>query len=130
MAQGRAMLEWVGEYLEHPERYPVLSQVRPGDVRASCRRRRRSSGESLETIFSDFESKIVPGITHWNHPVVFRLFRHVVVGAGNSRRVVGGGARREGDVVADVAGGDGARAADDGLASADARAWATDGSAS
>ena len=74
IAQGRAMLEWVGEYLDHPERYPVLSQVQPGEVRASLPSSPPESGESLETIFRDFESKIVPGITHWNHPSFFGYF--------------------------------------------------------
>ena len=39
-----------------------------------CRRRRRSDAESLETILADFESKIIPGITHWNHPAFFGYF--------------------------------------------------------
>jgi len=74
LAQGRAMLDWIGEYLEHSEQYPVLSQVRPGDVRASLAASPPVNGESLEAIFRDFESKIVPGITHWNHPSFFGYF--------------------------------------------------------
>src|SRR5512133_770612 len=74
IAQGQAMLEWVGEYLDHPERHPVLSQVKPGEVRASLPSSPPESAESLETIFRDFESKIVPGITHWNHPSFFGYF--------------------------------------------------------
>ena len=27
--QGRALIQWVADYLEHPERFPVLSTVRP-----------------------------------------------------------------------------------------------------
>src|SRR5215210_2298911 len=72
--QGRAMLEWIGEYLDTSERYPVLSQLRPGDVRASLPASPPVEGESLEAIFSDFESKILPGITHWNHPSFFGYF--------------------------------------------------------
>ena len=29
------VVEWIARYLEHPERYPVLSRVAPGEVRAS-----------------------------------------------------------------------------------------------
>src|SRR5215213_356688 len=72
--QGRAMLDWIGEYLEHPERYPVLSQVRPGEVRASLSASPPVEGEPLDAIIRDFESKIVPGITHWNHPAFFGYF--------------------------------------------------------
>ena len=35
MSQGRAVLDWIADYLDNPERYPVLSSVRPGDIRAS-----------------------------------------------------------------------------------------------
>ena len=74
ISQGRAMLDWIGEYLQHSEKYPVLSQVRPGEVRAALPSSPPVDAESLETIFSDFESKIVPGITHWNHPAFFGYF--------------------------------------------------------
>ena len=74
ISQGRAMLEWIGEYLEHSERYPVLSQVQPGDVRRSLPSAPPEEAEPLEAIFSDFESKIIPGITHWNHPAFFGYF--------------------------------------------------------
>jgi aromatic-L-amino-acid/L-tryptophan decarboxylase len=74
ISQGRAMLDWIGEYLEHSERYPVLSQARPGDVRRSLPAAPPDDPESLEAIFSDFESKIIPGITHWNHPAFFGYF--------------------------------------------------------
>lgn len=72
--QGRAVLDWIAEYLEHPERYPVLSQVRPGEIRASLAAAPPRDPEPLERILADFESKIIPGITHWNHPAFFGYF--------------------------------------------------------
>jgi aromatic-L-amino-acid decarboxylase len=30
--------------------------------------------ETLESILADFDSKIIPGITHWNHPAFFGYF--------------------------------------------------------
>ena len=74
ISQGRAMLDWIGEYLEHGERYPVLAQTELGDVRASLPASPPENGESLSDIFRDFETKIVPGITHWNHPGFFGYF--------------------------------------------------------
>jgi aromatic-L-amino-acid/L-tryptophan decarboxylase len=74
ISQGRAMLDWIGDYLEHPEQYPVLSRVRPGEVRASLPASPPENAESLEAIFSDFETKIIPGITHWNNPAFFGYF--------------------------------------------------------
>jgi aromatic-L-amino-acid decarboxylase len=74
LSQGHAVLEWIADYLEHPERFPVLSSVRPGDVRASLAAAPPAEGQPLEQILSDFETKIVPGITHWNHPAFFGYF--------------------------------------------------------
>ena len=72
--QGRKLLGWIVEYLEHPERFPVVSPVAPGQVRASLPSAPPQGGESLERIIADFEQKILPGITHWNHPGFFAYF--------------------------------------------------------
>src|SRR5579883_1574952 len=74
VSQGRLILDWIAEYLEHPERYPVLSIARPGDIRASLPASPPSEPESLGTIFDDFKSTIIPGVTHWNHPAFFAYF--------------------------------------------------------
>src|ERR1043166_2005931 len=71
---GQAVLAWIGEYLEHPERYPVLSTAKPGDIKASLPSSPPASPAPLETILSAFESKIIPGITHWNNPAFFGYF--------------------------------------------------------
>lgn len=71
---GRELLAWIAAYLEHPERYPVVSPLTPGAVRDSLPSAPPRAGESLEQILADFESKILPGITHWNHPGFFAYF--------------------------------------------------------
>jgi aromatic-L-amino-acid decarboxylase len=65
---------WIGEYFEHPERYPVMSPVKPGEIRASLPPDPPLSGRSLAEILEDVETKIVPGVTHWNHPAFFAYF--------------------------------------------------------
>jgi aromatic-L-amino-acid decarboxylase len=74
LTNGRAVLDWIADYLEHPEKYPVLSQVKPGDIRASLPPGPPAGPEALDRIIADFESKILPGITHWNHPAFFGYF--------------------------------------------------------
>ncbi|NUQ20649.1 MAG: amino acid decarboxylase [Gemmatimonadaceae bacterium] len=71
---GKRFVEWIGEFLANPERYPVLARVSPGEVAASLPASPPVQGESLDTILRDFESKILPGITHWNHPGFFAYF--------------------------------------------------------
>lgn len=67
-------MEWIADYLENPQRYPVRSQVAPGDVKNSLPASPPQHGESLAQMMEDFESKIVPGITHWNNPAFFAYF--------------------------------------------------------
>jgi aromatic-L-amino-acid decarboxylase len=73
-AQGARLLDWIAEYLDHPERHPVVSRVAPGDIRAQLPPAPPSAGESLEHIIADFEQRILPGVTHWNHPGFFAYF--------------------------------------------------------
>jgi aromatic-L-amino-acid decarboxylase len=74
VTQGRRILDWIAGYFEHPEQYPVLSAVKPGDIRQSLPVSPPAAAESFETILRDFETKIIPGITHWNHPAFFAYF--------------------------------------------------------
>ena len=67
-------VDWIAEYLEHPERYAVRSQVAPGDIRNSLPASPPAHGESLASMIADFDAKIVPGITHWNNPAFFAYF--------------------------------------------------------
>jgi aromatic-L-amino-acid decarboxylase len=77
---GHRLVDWIADYLEHSERYPVLSRVKPGDVRGRLPLDCPETGEPFEAIFSDFERVIVPGITHWNHPGFFAYF--AITGSG------------------------------------------------
>lgn len=77
---GHRLIDWVADYLEHPERYPVLAQTAPGAVRQQLPAQAPEKAESLETILSDYERIILPGITHWNHPGFLAYF--AITGSG------------------------------------------------
>ena len=49
------MADWIADYLQTSDRYPVLARVRPGQVAASLPSAAPPHGESFEAIFSDFE---------------------------------------------------------------------------
>lgn len=61
-------VEWIADYYENLESYPVSAQIKPGDVLERLKKSPPDVGESIEDIFLDFERTIVPGITHWQHP--------------------------------------------------------------
>ncbi len=71
---GHQLVEWIAEYLAHPEAYPVLSRSQPGDIKAQLPPTAPETPESLAAILADFEQIIMPGITHWNHPNFFAYF--------------------------------------------------------
>src|ERR1041384_660340 len=71
---GHQLIDWVADYLSHPERYPVLSQNQPGDVKDALPSAPPAAGESFDRILEDLDRVIMPGMTHWNHPAFFAYF--------------------------------------------------------
>jgi aromatic-L-amino-acid decarboxylase len=68
------LADWIADYLAGVERYPVLSRVRPGEIRRALPETAPERGEGFEAILADFERLLLPGITHWNHPGFFAYF--------------------------------------------------------
>src|SRR5579859_4094372 len=71
---GRAAVEWVADYLERAERFPVLSPVKPGDILAGLPAHAPQRPETFKQILADLESKVLPGVTHWQSPNFFAYF--------------------------------------------------------
>ena len=80
---GHAVVDWIADYQARIESFPVLSQVKPGEIRAALARqipRRRAS--LLTRVLKDVESLILPGITHWQSPNFFAYFPSNASGPG------------------------------------------------
>ena len=71
---GHAVVDWIANYYERIESFPVLSQVKPGQIRASLPPNAPTQGESFEAILADIDKLILPGITHWQSPNFFAYF--------------------------------------------------------
>ena len=71
---GHQVVDWIADYLAHPERYPVLSQNQPGEVKNALPSKAPERGEAMEAMLADLDRIIVPGVTHWNHPGFFAYF--------------------------------------------------------
>ena len=71
---GREVIDWIADYYERIESFPVLSRVQPGEIRDSLPKEAPSSGESFDTLLRDVENLILPGITHWQSPNFFAFF--------------------------------------------------------
>ncbi len=71
---GHAVVDWIADYQSRIETLPVLSQVKPGDIRASLPANPPANGESIETMLKDVDQIILPGVTQWQSPNFFAYF--------------------------------------------------------
>ncbi len=73
-SRGHAVVDWIADYYQRIESFPVLSQVSPGEIRSSLPGEAPQRGEPFEDILSDFEKLILLGVTHWQSPNFFAYF--------------------------------------------------------
>ena len=71
---GKEVVDWIADYLKNAEKLPVLSIVKPGEIRNQLPATPPATSEKMELILADFNRIILPGITHWNHPGFFAYF--------------------------------------------------------
>lgn len=71
---GHELIDWVADYMETVETYPVMSRSKPGEVRAALPPDPPNKGEAMKEIIEDLDRIIMPGITHWQHPNFFAYF--------------------------------------------------------
>ncbi|KAI3894180.1 hypothetical protein MKX03_003737 [Papaver bracteatum] len=68
------MVDFIADYYKNLETFPVLSQVEPGYLRKLLPDSAPNHPESLENVLADVQSKIIPGVTHWQSPSYFAYF--------------------------------------------------------
>ena len=68
---GHRLVDWMAEYMGSVGKLPVRSQVKPGQITDLLQEKPPTKGESMDSILEDFETNILPGVTHWQHPKFF-----------------------------------------------------------
>lgn len=71
---GHAVVDWIADYHARIESFPVLSQVKPGEIRAALPAHPPAQGEPFDALLRDVDRLILPGITHWQSPNFFAYF--------------------------------------------------------
>lgn len=66
--QAHKMVDWMADYLDTIEDRQVKPTITPKSIYNQIEDHAPQNGESMNLIFKDFEQKIVPGMTHWQHP--------------------------------------------------------------
>jgi aromatic-L-amino-acid decarboxylase len=81
-AHGHAVIDWIADYYDRIESYPVLSPAKPGEIRASLPERPPEAGEPFDRMLADVDEKLMPGITHWQSPHFYAFFPANASGPG------------------------------------------------
>ena len=71
---GHAVVDWIADYQARVESFPVLSQVKPGEIRAALPANPPVQGEPFGALLRDIDRVILPGVTHWQSPNFFAYF--------------------------------------------------------
>jgi aromatic-L-amino-acid decarboxylase len=73
-ARGRDVIDWIADYMEHVEEYPVMSTVKPGDIKAKLPDHPPRQRDPFDAVLADLDEIVLPGITHWQSPNFFGYF--------------------------------------------------------
>jgi aromatic-L-amino-acid decarboxylase len=71
---GHDIVEWIAQYMDTVEQYPVIPQVEPGEIAKRIPGKPPEDPEAMDVIFDDFKEILLPGMTHWQHPSFFAYF--------------------------------------------------------
>lgn len=71
---GHRAVDWIANYMETVDSFPVRSTVEPGSIRAKLPPHPPEQGESFDAVLRDIDSIIMPGITHWQSPNFFAYY--------------------------------------------------------
>jgi aromatic-L-amino-acid decarboxylase len=71
---GHEFVDWMADYLDGIENYPVKPDIEPGDIYKQLPLSAPEQAESMDDIFKDFKDIILPGMTHWQSPSFHAYF--------------------------------------------------------
>ena len=71
---GHALIDWIADYLAHPERQRVLPDAEPGTLLDKLPSEAPVQPSAQEEILAEFERTILPHTVHWNHPGFMAYF--------------------------------------------------------
>jgi len=81
-AAAHKAVDWIADYFDNIDAQPVLSRVQPGDIEKQFAAAPSESGKPYDALLREFEQKLLPGVTHWNHPSFFAYFSITASQAG------------------------------------------------
>lgn len=71
---GYEVVDWIANYFERIEEFPVLSQIEPNWLKDNLPASAPETTENFGEVLADMDKLILPAVTHWNHPNFHGLF--------------------------------------------------------
>src|SRR5436190_13636163 len=68
------LVDWIADFRQNIGSLRVAPNDKPGAIRAQLPARAPEEGEPFEKILADVDRLIVPGMTHWSHPMFLGYF--------------------------------------------------------
>lgn len=66
--RGKEMIEYICQYFDNIESRRVTPCVEPGYLKSLLPDKAPEDPEDWDDIMADVDKKIMPGVTHWQHP--------------------------------------------------------------
>ncbi|MBA2292210.1 MAG: aspartate aminotransferase family protein [Gemmatimonadales bacterium] len=71
---GHIVVDRIADYRASAGAMPVMSRVKPGEIRAQLPAAPPVEPEPFDEILADLDRVIMPGLSHWQHPSFFGYF--------------------------------------------------------
>ncbi|MEM8786942.1 MAG: pyridoxal-dependent decarboxylase [Pseudomonadota bacterium] len=71
---GRHIADWGAAYHKTLRDRPVRAPTAPGEIAAQLPAAPPETAEAMAAIMADFDTVVLPGMTHWQHPRFFAYF--------------------------------------------------------
>src|SRR5678816_3826311 len=68
---GHEVIDWIAAYMREVDQFPVMSSVKPGEIRAKLPDGPPRSGESFDPMLREVDEIVIPDIAHWQSPRFF-----------------------------------------------------------
>ncbi len=88
---GHQLVDWLADYHAGIGDRPVMSSVRPGDIKKLLPSDPPQEPEPMAAVLADLDRVVLPGLSHWQHPRFFGYFPGNALLAGMLGDFVSGG---------------------------------------
>jgi len=72
--RGHELIDWIADYRTRVAERPVMAQTTPGEIRRQLPASPPDRPEPFDAVLRDLDAVVMPGLSHWAHPMFFGYF--------------------------------------------------------